>query len=229
MNRSLPRISPAFAWSAGIRTALLCLGLATPVQGQGFLEQFSYEGLRLTGIGVEFGAVGSDRLTTEPSGGLRLDWGLIAPRVRVMIGGSYFRGRFEAAEIAAFESSLRRVVTDPTQDFTIDVGDITWATLQADLDLQYLFPAGRVITYLGLGLGLNLRDGDGVAVAGTFVEDALDTVEAGLNLSLGWMVRLVPYLHLTLDLRGSLASELRTAAGRAGLMVRFPRGGPAAR
>ena len=48
--------------------ALVCMA-ATPVTlpAQGFLEQFSYEGLRLSGLGVEMGGVVSDRLTAEPS------------------------------------------------------------------------------------------------------------------------------------------------------------------
>lgn len=219
-----------------VPTALALAGLAGlawlgpgRLEAQGFLEQFSYEGLRLSGIGIEFGVIGSDRLTTESSGALRLDWGFIAPKIRVLIGASYFRGAFEPREIAAFESRLRRVVRDPTQDFTINVGEITWATVEADLDLQYVFAAQPLTTYLGLGLGVHLRDGEGFAIDRTFVEDALDTVQAGLNVSLGGAFQLIPHLQLTVDLRGSLTSELRAAAARGGLMVRLPGGGSAAR
>mgnify|MGYP001566718564 CR=1 FL=1 len=158
-----------------------------------------------------------------------MDWGFIAPKVRVLIGASYFRAAFDSTEIAKFENGLRRVVTDPTQDFTIRVGEITWATLESDLDLQYLFPAQRLTTYLGLGIGVHVRDGDGVAIDRTFVEDALDTVQAGLNLSLGWAFLVVPHVQLTVDLRGSLTSELRAAAARGGLMFRFPGGSASAR
>lgn len=232
MNKSSPPISPGFGWSGCIRLLALCavLSLApAALRAQGFLEQFSYAGLRLSGVGIELGAIGSDRLTTETSVGLRMDWGFIAPKVRVLLGGSYFRGLFETQEIRTFENRLRLVVTDPTQDFTINVGDITWATLEADLDLQYLFAAQRLTTYLGLGIGVHVRDGDGVAIEGTFVEDALDTVEAGLNVSLGWAFQVIPHVQLTVDLRGSLTSELRAAAARGGLMFRFPGGGSSAR
>ena len=210
--------------NAGIRLAVALTALPQALTAQGLLEQFSYEGLRFSGIGFEVGVVAPNRVTTELTGAVRIDYGLIAPRIRVLIGASYFKGDFDADEILQFENKLRRVVDDPTGDFSIDVGTITWSDFEADLDLQYVLEAGqRVTTFLGLGLAVHIRNGSGSAIEDTFVEDALDTIEAGLNLSLGTQVQLVPTLYLTVDLRGGLSSELRTAAARAGLMYRVPR------
>ncbi|MBI3081475.1 MAG: outer membrane beta-barrel protein [Gemmatimonadetes bacterium] len=207
---------------------MLALAVFAPatLRAQGFWEQFSYEGLRLSGIGVEMGGVVSDRLTAEPSPALRVDYGVLAPRLRVMFGASYFRGEFNQDEITRFAQRLRRVVRDPTGDFVIDVGSITWSQLEIDGDLQYLFPADRVRTYLGLGIGVHVRDGDGTAIEGTFVEDALDTIAAGVNLSTGVEVALVAHLAATVDLRGALTSELRLASARGGLVYRFPAPAP---
>lgn len=213
----------------GLRYSRIGVGLAAAfllvphvLAAQGFLEQFSYEGLRLTGIGVEIGLAGSDRVTTEPSVAVRVDYGLIAPQVRVLLGGSYFRGDLEADEIAEFEQRLRAVVDDPTGDATVQVGSIRWTNVEIDVDLQYLFPAGRrLMTYLGLGLAAHIRDGSGVAIDDTFVEDALDTITAGLSASFGAEVSVVPRVHVTVDFRGEFTSELRIATARAGLMYRF--------
>ena len=172
------------------------------------------------------GGVVSDRLTGAASPALRVDYGMIAPRVRVLFGASYFKGNFDASEIARFAQRLRSLVSDPTNDFTINVGQISWSDLETDLDLQYLFPNGPMETYVGLGLGVHVRNGNGTAINGTFVEDALDTIVAGLNLSAGAMVPVTPALAFTADLRGSLTSELRSASARAGLMLRFPHRGP---
>jgi hypothetical protein len=207
---------------------LLLVLLPSTLAAQGFLEQFSYEGIRLTGIGAEFGVVASDRLVRRPSGAIRIDYGMIAPRVRVMIGGAFFRGDFNEAEIAKFESRLRGVVVpaDPTDSFPIDVGTIALTDVELDLSLQYLFDNGRYLTtYLGLGAGVHIRNGSGRAIDGTFVEDALDTVAAGVSFSTGVQVVLTRALHLTVDLRGGLTSELRTASARGGFMYRFPVGG----
>ncbi len=207
-----------------VLAAIACAFSARPIAAQSFLEQFSYEGLRLSGIGVEMGGIASDRLTSELSPAVRVDYGVIAPRVRVMLGVAYSRGDFSADEIAKFETQLRGVVSDPTGDFTIDVGRITLTDIEADLNLQYLFDAARrVTTYLGTGVAVHVRNGTGDAIDGTFVEDALDTIAAGFVVSFGAQVALTPGFHLTADFRGGLTSELRTASARGGVMLRFPR------
>jgi hypothetical protein len=225
-----PRRSAASRFPLPACRSLLTLVLlgAAPValRAQGFLDQFSYAGLRLSGIGVEMGGVVSDRLTGAPSPALRVDYGLIAPRVRVLLGASYFTGDFDAAEVSRFAQRLRALVSDPTNDFTISVGQITWSDLETDVDLQYLFPNGPFETYVGLGLGVHVRNGNGSAINGTFVEDALDTIGAGLNVSAGAIVPVAPVLAFTVDLRGDLTSELRSASARVGMMLRFPHRAP---
>jgi hypothetical protein len=91
----------------------------------------------------------------------------------------------------------------------------------ADLDLQYMLPAGHAVTaYAGLGLSVHARNGSGTAIRGTFVEDALDGITAGLNATVGaefgagrWRV--------TLDGRGVLASGLSSAGISVGLRYRW--------
>jgi hypothetical protein len=197
--------------------------LPQALSAQSFLEQFSYEGLRFSGVGVEAGIVASDRLTRELTGAVRVDYGQIAPRVRVLLGASYFKADFEQDEISEFENQLCEIV-DPIGACTIDIGEVSWTDIELDLDLQYLFESGqRVTNFLGLGLGVLLMNGTGEAIDGTFVEDALDRIDLGINLSLGTQVRLASGLYLTADLRGGLATELRTVTARTGIMYRVPR------
>lgn len=207
-----------------LRLAAAWLVLSTtPAAAQGFLEQFSYEGLRLSGVGLEIGVIASDRLTTGVSPALRVDYGMVAPRIRVLLGLGYSRGDFNADEIARFERQLRGVVNDPTGDFTIDVGRITLTDVEADLSLQYLADLDRgVKTYLGAGVAVHVRNGTGDAIDDTFVEDALDTIAAGFVLSLGAQFAVTSRMHLTADVRGGLTSELRTASARGGVMLRLP-------
>lgn len=210
--------------TAGIRVALALLLAPAPLAAQGFLERFSYEGLRLSGVGIEFGVVASDRLTSEPTAALRVDYGFIAPNTRLLFGVAYFKGEFSADEIAKFEARLRGVVRDPTSDFTIDVGSISLADIAGSIDLQYMFnPGGEVTPYLGLGLGVHVRNAAGLAIEGTFVDDALGTIAAGAAVSAGLEVTMTRWLRLTTDLRGEVTGELRTFTARGGLMFRFPR------
>lgn len=193
---------------------------------QDFLDQFSYEGLGLAGLGIDVGRVASDRLTSEWSLGVRVDYGMIAPRVRVMLGASYFKGELASDQIAEFESSLGGVVRDPTGDAVIDIGRITWANLAATVDLQYMFTASeRFTSYVGVGFGIHLRNGAGEAIDDTFVEDALDTVAAGASGTLGIEVALTNFIHVMTEIRGGLSSELLLASVRGGVLYRLPGGG----
>jgi hypothetical protein len=207
--------------NAGIRIVLLLLLAPAPVASQGFFDQFSYEGLGFSGIGLDGGAVWSNSLTSEPTVGVRVDYGQFAPRVRIVFGALYFRGQFNDAKIGEFERRLEQLVADPAVD--IDVGTVSLTDVALYLDFQFV-PAvlGRVRPYIGLGFGAHIRDGDGVAIANTFVEDALDTVAAGLSGSFGLDIALFPRLSLTAEVRGGLTSELRTLSARGGVMVWLP-------
>jgi hypothetical protein len=210
--------------NAGTKLGTLLLLLPSTLGAQGFLEQFSYEGLRLTGMGADAGVVVSDALTTEPTGGIRVDLGWFAPKIRLVAGGSYFRGAYRADEIDRFERQIEAVTG---VGGTIDLGVITLTSWQAFLDLHYMpAPQAVVRPYGGLGLGVHIRNGDGAAINQTFVEDALDTIAAGLAAVLGVEVRVTRGLWWTVESRGNLTSELLSASFRSGVLVAFPRRTP---
>lgn len=224
--RFTPKHPILMATKQAFLTAALLLLVPPPLAAQSFLEQFSYEGLGFSGIGFELGPVASDRVTTELSGGVRVDYGMIAPRVRVVFGANYFKGQLDEEEILEFERRVLQVVQDPTGDAMVDIGGIAWTNVEATLDLQYVFPSGpRYFTYMGLGIGAHIRDGSGAAIEGTFVEDALDTIAASADLSLGVEIVLTDQVHFTTDVRGVLSSELIFASARAGFMYRINPGG----
>lgn len=210
----------------GIKLAWV-LGLAPgTLSAQSFWEQFSYDRLRFTGIGVEIGPVWSDRVTTEPSGSVRVDWGLIAPRVRLVFSGNYFSGQVNQSEIAKLETQLRNVIDDPTGVAMIDVGDIQWRNLGVVSEVQYILPATpQLMFYGGAGLGVDFRNSSGPAIENTIVEDAFDTIVAAVVLSVGSEYAVTGEWFVTAGLTGMISSELRTLALRGGVMYRPPLGG----
>jgi len=64
------------------------------LSAQGVLNQFSYDNLRFSGIQLDVGVLGASDLTGATVGGLRVDYGRIAPKVRLLLGLSYFHSRF---------------------------------------------------------------------------------------------------------------------------------------
>lgn len=213
-----------------VRAACIVFSFGTcgvqALQAQTFLEQFSYDGLAFKGVGIEVGPVWSDRLTRELSVGVRVDYGLIAPRIRLLLGASYFKGELNESETTKFEQGIRRAISDPTGDVVVDVGQIAWTNFETNFDLQYLLPAGvDFLFYGGVGIGVHVRNGSGDVIDGSFVEDALDTVVAGGTVSGGFEWAAVNNVSVTMDLRGVATSELRLVSARTGLMFRFGQSG----
>jgi opacity protein-like surface antigen len=209
-------------WVAALAALMLAVGPSGRLAAQGVLNQFSYDNLRLSGIQIDAGALGSSELTGTIVAGLRIDYGMIAPHVRVLLGLSYFRSQFDNQARARFEQRIRQFVIDPTGDDTIRVGRIFWSDFTADLDFQYVIPQSPgITTYIGAGGSVHLRNGSGGAIKGTFVEDALDEVTAGFNATIGAEFALSKSWRFTLDGRGVISSGLSTVSLRSGIMYRF--------
>jgi hypothetical protein len=199
----------------------LAVGPSGRLAAQGVLNQFSYDNLRLSGIQLDAGALGASDLTGATVAGLRVDYGRIAPKVRLLLGLSYFHSRFDQQAINRFERRLDSIVNPSTHD-SINLGRISLSDLIGDVDFQFVFPQGHGITaYLGTGVSIHVRNGSGAAINGTFVEDALDLITAGLNGTMGFEFNLSPAWRFTVDGRGVLSSGLRTASLRTGIMYRF--------
>jgi hypothetical protein len=192
--------------------------------GQGVLNDFSYDNLRLSGIQVDVGVLGASQLKGTTVGGVRFDYGRIAPKVRLLLGLSYFRSDFDQDALSRFEARLDSFVNPGTPD-SVSVGQVRLGDIVGDIDLQYVFPQGRGITaYVGTGVSIHVRNGSGDLINETFVEDALDVVTAGLNGTIGFEFSLSPAWRFTLDGRGMLSSGLSTVSLRTGIMYRLKAG-----
>ncbi len=188
---------------------------------QGVLNQFSYDNLRLSGIQLDAGLLGASDLTGATVGGLRIDYGRIAPKVRLLLGLSYFHSRFDQQAINRFERRLDSIVNPSTPD-SINLGRISLSDIIGDIDFQFVFPQGHGVTaYLGTGISIHARNGSGAAINGTFMEDALDVITAGLNGTMGFEFNLSHAWRFTVDGRGVLSSGLRSVSLRTGIMYRL--------
>jgi len=185
------------------------------------LNQFSYDNLRLSGIQLDAGLLGASDLIGSTVGGLRIDYGRIAPKVRLLLGLSYFHSRFDQQALQRFERRLDSIVNPGTPD-SINLGRISLSDVVGDIDFQFVFPQGHGITaYLGTGVSIHVRNGSGPAINGTFMEDALDVITAGLNGTMGFEFNLSRTWRFTVDGRGVLSSGLRSASLRTGIMYRL--------
>ena len=205
---------------------MILLSAHPPIRlsAQGVFNQFSYDNLRLSGIQLDAGLLGASDLTGSTVGGLRVDFGRIAPKVRLLLGLSYFHSQFDQRAINRFERRLDSIVNPSTPD-NIDLGRISLSDIVGDIDFQLVFPQGHGITaYLGTGISVHARNGNGAAINGTFMDDALDVITAGLNGTMGFEFNLSRAWRFTVDGRGVLSSGLRSVSLRTGIMYRLRAG-----
>jgi hypothetical protein len=205
--------------TAGLVAILLTVGRPGHLSAQGILSKFSYDNLKPSALQLDLGPVGGNNIRGTLTGGLRLDYGFIAPRVRLLFGVSYYRADFSSAARERFEQRLDSIVNPGTSD-TINLGRIRWSDVTGDVDLQYVLPGRGVTTYLGVGLGAHIRHGSGPAINGTFVQDALNSITAGLNGTIGAEVGARRW-RFTVEARGVLSSGVSTASLRSGVMYRW--------
>jgi hypothetical protein len=208
-----------FTKAVGLLLLVLTAGLPDRLSAQ--FEQFSSENLGLRAVGVDVGVMSGSNVRGTVTAAVRFDIGTVTPHVRVLLGASYFRANVSNSALRRFEQRLQSVVIDPSGDDSISLGQIRWSDVTADLDLQYTLPQGHaVLAYTGLGLSVHGRNGSGSAIRGTFVEDALDGITAGLNATLGAEIGAGRW-RVTIDGRGVLASGLSSIGISAGLRYRW--------
>ena len=204
-----------------VRLVFVFLCACAPVRLCAQFEQFSSENLRLRAVGVDVGVMSGSNVRGTMTAAVRFDIGTVTPHVRVLLGASYFRANVSTSALRRFEQRLKSVVIDPSGDDSIILGQIRWSDVTADLDLQYTLPQGHaVLAYTGLGLSVHARNGSGSAIRGTFVEDALDGITAGLNATLGAEIGAGRW-RVTVDGRGVLASGLSSIGISMGLRYRW--------
>lgn len=168
---------------------LIAAGLALPgdVSAQD-LADFDYENLSFRGVGLEWGYLMPSRVDATQSIGLRMDLGYLGPGVRILPGFSYWSSTFKEGEVRELEDRVASLVADQTGSPapSVDLGVIDWSDIVLSLDAQVVWRVPfDALTFAGLGGSVHLLDGDGAAINGTFVEDLLDSVTAGVNIHAG--------------------------------------------
>jgi hypothetical protein len=192
-----------------VLAGLASAGATTPGTGMAQdLADFDYENLSFRGIGVEWGYLMPSRVEPAQSFGLRMDLGYLGPGVRILPGFSFWKSTFKDSEVTELEERVGLLVADqvggpPPQ---VDLGVIDWSDIVLSLDAQVVWSVPfDLLTFAGVGGSVHMLNGDGAAINGTFVEDLLDSVTAGVNLHAG-----IEYpLHRRLRLYGQGRYEVQ--------------------
>jgi hypothetical protein len=214
-----PRRTGGGAAALGALAVLLAAGpMAGEASGQR-LADFDYENLSPRGVMVDLGWVRPSRVNATGSLGARLDLGFLGPGVRVTTGFSYWSSTLRRAEVEAFESQVADLIEMETGERpAVNLGTIRWAdvALNADAQLVWRVPGG-FLTYVGGGGTAHVMRGSGDAIDGTFIEDLLNTIRAGVNLHAGLEVPIGERLRAVGEARLEMVQSVSYGQLRAGL------------
>lgn len=201
----------------------LIAGVWADGHSQGTLEQFSYDSVGFRGVQAGVGVMLSNKVKTTPHYNVQVHLGEFAPRLRIMLGAAYFKEDLTDDEISRLEEGILQVVDDPGGTANVNLGSVSWSDLAVMGDAQYLLGRGRKWQpYIGAGVSLHFRNGSGDRINGTVIEDNLDRLQVGLDLTAGTDILLTPSLVVNLGVRGVITGSLNTLSIGVGLGYRVP-------
>lgn len=208
--------------------ALVAVAALAPAARGQELADYDYENLRFRGVAAEWGYLWPTRVEPTRSWGVRLDLGYLGPGVRIVPSVTYWQSTFKASEVRELEDRVASLILSQTDQPppTVDLGTIDWrdVALAVDAQLVWRVPYGW-LTFAGVGGAAHLLDGAGAAVDGTFVEDLLDSVTAGLNVHAGVEYPWTSSLRVYGQARYEVMGDLRYPQVRFGAQLQF--GAPA--
>lgn len=177
------------------------------------LENYDYEDLSFRGMSLDYGYIWPNKVEPTSRYGVRFDLGFLGPGVRITPSISYWDSRMKATELGRLASRLSRLPTLQNRGVVIgteDLGEIRWSDLALNLDGQFAWDTDLgLMTYLGAGIGIHKLNGRGGAIDGTFIEDLLDSVTAGVTGLGGIEYEPVDRLRVYAEASYTLLSYLR--------------------
>ena len=200
-----------------MRGTVLGLGLflcAGPLNAQTSLADYDYENLGFRGFSLESGYIWPNKAEPTYTLGLRVDLGYLGPGLRLIPRVGYWSTTMNRSEVRRLEGNVNELVLGQVgvgSGFEgVDLGTIDWSDFMVGLDGHFVWSVPLdLLTYAGGGMGLHFLDGDGESIAGTFVEDLLDSMKPGFNAHGGLEYPLAEGFRLYGEARYELMEDLR--------------------
>jgi opacity protein-like surface antigen len=207
---------------ARVVAALLAVGIAAarPAGAQtrgSFTERLGIDSLAFSGLGVQVGWVRPIHILPANSYTIVADYGELAAGWRVVFHATYWGSRFTDRMVRNFADSLKEVITDPSGDDIVRLGDITVSDISLAADIRHdVLPNRWLQPFVGGGFATHVVNADGRLIDGTFVERAVDQISVGLAAEVGVETRFLGNLAVNALARYDLLSLARYGSVRVG-------------
>jgi opacity protein-like surface antigen len=142
----------------------------------------------------------------------------------VQFTATYWGSTVQQRYVRELADSLRRSITDPTNDYSIDLGRVRLSDIALLAEVHYSparFSLGPLSPYVGGGIGAHVVNAEGRGINGTLIEQALDNITTGIAGMAGVDLRVLPNLSVGAQARFDLLSAARFASVRASGSYRF--------
>ena len=210
-----------------MRRTLLAMGLllaaAPAAAGAQTLEDYDYEELQFRGVGLALGYMWPNKVDDAQLYSLRIDLGYLGPGVRIIPSLSYWSSEFTREELDQMAERINNLTGGSIRGS--DLGPIKWSDISLSLDANFVWNTPiDVLTYLGAGVGFHALNGQGQAVDGTFVEDLLDALTAGISAIAGAEVEPIDRLRVYGEGRYTALNSIQYLSVRAGVQLMLSSG-----
>jgi hypothetical protein len=183
------------------------------------LADLDYTYLSFRGFGLDGGYLWPTRVDPTYSVGLRVDMGYAGPGLRIVPNVTYWSSSLVGSEVTELEDRISDLVEAQTgtRPSVLDLGTVDYRDIAVGVDAHIVWDSlFDLLTYGGLGVTAHLLEASGDAIDGTFVEDALDSVSAGLNLHFGMEYPMTNRFRIYSVAKYEVASDLQYFHVRAG-------------
>lgn len=207
----------------GMLGVVTCASLLLPAGALGQeLADLDYEHLAFRGFGFDWGYLWPTRVEKTGGLGVRVDMGYAGPGLRIVPHASYWSSALEQGEITELEDRMEALIAAQSGSPSppLDLGTIEWRDVAIGVDAQVVWDSLLdLLTYGGIGVTAHVLDGDGDAIAGTFIDDLLDSVTAGFNLHFGMEYPLTDRMRVFGVSKYEIMSDLQYFTVRAGWQI----------
>lgn len=207
----------------GVLGVAVCASLLAPAGARGQeLADLDYENLGFRGFGFDWGYMWPTRIERTGSAALRIDMGYAGPGLRIVPSIGYWSSPLQQAEITELEDRIEALITTQSgaPSPQLDLGTIEWRDVAVGVDAHVVWDSLLdILTYGGLGVTAHFLDGDGDAIAGTFIDDLLDSVTAGFNLHFGMEYPVTQRFRIYGVSKYEVMSDLQFFTVRAGWQI----------
>lgn len=190
-------------------------------------EQLGLDRLHLVSFGGSTGVVFPSQMESAPVLALVADYGEIRHRWRVVFTASYWDSKFTDEALQRLRDSLATIVVHPAgEGAVIRLDQVRFTVLSVTTDVRrQLTDWRRFRPYIGAGFGAYATNVEADGLSGTLVENAFDTIAAGVSAITGAEIPLVPNFALSMHARYDLVSGYRAGTLRVGGAYVFAAGG----